>query len=216
MIKNFLIISGFAVLLVSCGNNADSNVEGEMIDTTVVAEEVVEVKEVVLDINKFDEEYENYIGQAIEIEGTCVHTCKHGGGKMHMIGNDPEKRVVIIASDESGKFDAEMEGSTYKVIVKVSETRIDSVYLANWEAEIMSENDVDSKDGVKHSHNHEGDDATEAEEREHKLAQVDDMRNQLAESEKEYLSSPNLECVSYKKVEAKEVVEEEVVEEVTE
>jgi len=119
---------------------------------------------------------------------------------MHIVGDNPENRVIIIASDESGKFDAEMEGTKYKVIGKVMETRIDSIYLANWEAEILAGEEGGEKDGVKHNHGSEGDDATEAEEKEMKLMQIDNMRKEIAESGKNHLSSYSVECISYEKI----------------
>jgi hypothetical protein len=104
-----------------------------------------------------------------------------------------------MATDESGKFNAEMEGVKFKVIGLVEETRIDSAYLANWEAEVLA-GEEDHKEGVKHKHGAEGDNASEAEEKEMKLAQIDNLRQQLAESGKKYLGFYNLKCISYSEV----------------
>ena len=198
MIKRILVITGFAFLIASCGNNAGNTTEENATDSTVVTEEFVAVN--VVDINKFEEQVEALADQEIVLEGTCVHTCKHGGGKMHIVGDNPENRVVIIATDASGKFNAEMEGTKYKVIGKVIETRIDSVYLANWEAEIIAGEEGGEKEGVKHNHGSEGDEATEAEEKEMKLMQVDNMRKEIAESGKDHLSFYNVECISYEEI----------------
>jgi len=203
MIKRILVITGFAFLIASCGNNADNTTNGNTIDSTSVTEATNVDKteaENIVDINKFEDEAGNYVNNNIVIEGTCVHTCKHGGGKMHIVGDDPESRVVIIATDASGKFNAEMEGTKYKVIGKVIETRIDSAYLANMEAEILAGEEGGEKEGVKHNHGSEGDNATPAEEKEMKLMQVDNMRKELAESGKDHLSFYNIECVSYEPI----------------
>ena len=198
MIKRILVITGFAFLIASCGNNAENATDENSTDSTAVTEEVA--VENIVDINKFEEEVEKFAGQEISIEGTCVHTCKHGGGKMHIVGDNPESRVVIIATDESGKFDAEMEGIKYKVLGKVVETRIDSIYLANWEAEILAGEEGGEKEAVKHNHGHERDDASEAEEQEMKLMQVDEMRKQIEESGKDHLSFYNVECISFEEI----------------
>ena len=198
MIKRILVITGFAFLIASCGNNAGNTTEENTTDSTAVTEEAV--VENIVDINKFDDEVGKFAGQEIVLEGTCVHTCKHGGGKMHIVGDDPESRVVIIATDASGKFDAEMEGTKYKVIGTVIETRIDSAYLANWEAEILADEEGGETEAVKHNHGHERDDATESEEREMKLMQVDDMRKQIAESGSDHISFYNVECISYEPI----------------
>ncbi len=198
MIKRILVITGFAFLIASCGNNAGNATDENTTDSAAVAEEVV--PENIVDINKFEDEAGNFVDKEITLEGTCVHTCKHGGGKMHIVGDNPENRVVIIATDESGKFNAEMEGIKYKVIGVVKETRIDSVYLANWEAEILAGEEGGEKEAVKHNHGSEGDNASADEEKEMKLMQVDDMRKQIKESGKDHLSFYNVECISFEEI----------------
>ena len=198
MIKRILVITGFAFLIASCGNNTGNTTEENITDSTAVSEEAV--VENIVDINKFDDEVGNFVDQEITLEGTCVHTCKHGGGKMHIVGDNPESRVVIIATDESGKFNAEMEGIKYKVLGKVVETRIDSIYLANMEAKILAGEEGGEKEAVKHNHGHERDNATETEEQEMKLMQVDEMRKEIAESGSDHISFYNIECVSYEEI----------------
>jgi len=202
MIKRILVITGFAFLVASCSNNTENAPDANTTDSTAVAEEIV--VENIVDINKFEDKVGEFAGQEIIIEGTCVHTCKHGGGKMHIVGDNPENRVVIIATDESGKFDAEMEGIKYKVSGKVVETRIDSIYLANMEAEILAGKENDEKEiahnhGLGHGHENNND-TSEAEEKEMKLMHVDNMRKELAESGKDHLSFYNVECISFKEI----------------
>jgi hypothetical protein len=55
------------------------------------------------------------IGKEVEIQGMVVHVCKHGGKKMFIIGEDPEKRVKITASEKVSVFEPELEGSVVAV-----------------------------------------------------------------------------------------------------
>jgi hypothetical protein len=56
------------------------------------------------------------VGKEVELKGMVVHVCKHGGKKMFIIGEDPEQRVKIDASEKVSVFKPELEGST--VLVK--------------------------------------------------------------------------------------------------
>lgn len=200
MIKKLLLFGSVAMFFVACNNNQATTDETNANDSTQVETQQADTEEIAkIAIDDFDSLAENYVNKKVQVEGTCVHTCKHGGGKMHLIGSNPDNRLVIMATDESGKFNADMEGSKFIVIGIIEETRIDSAYLANWESEVLA-GEEDHKEGIKHKHGAEGDDATEAEEREMKLAQIDGLRKQIAESGKDHLSFYNLKCVSYEEV----------------
>jgi hypothetical protein len=55
------------------------------------------------------------VGKEVEISGMVIHVCRHGGKKMFLIGEDPEKRVKINASDKVNVFEPELEGSVVSV-----------------------------------------------------------------------------------------------------
>jgi hypothetical protein len=61
---------------------------------------------------KFQEVAVNNVGKEVEIQGMVVHVCKHGGKKLFIVGEDPEKRVKITTSDKVSVFQPELEGST--------------------------------------------------------------------------------------------------------
>jgi hypothetical protein len=63
----------------------------------------------------FQEFAVNNVGKEVEIKGMVVHVCKHGGKKLFIIGEDPEKRVKITTSDKVSVFEPELEGSTIMV-----------------------------------------------------------------------------------------------------
>jgi hypothetical protein len=77
---------------------------------TATAQEVAVIKP-----SDFPDKAEQYMGQKIQIEGMVVHVCKHGGKKMFIVGDDPDIRVKIDASDEVSVFDMELEGNTVMV-----------------------------------------------------------------------------------------------------
>ena len=56
------------------------------------------------------------VGKEVEIKGMVVHVCRHGGKKLFIIGEDPEMRVKINASDKVSVFEPELEGSTIDVV----------------------------------------------------------------------------------------------------
>ena len=63
----------------------------------------------------FPDKAETLLGQKVEISGMVVHVCKHGGKKMFIVGDDPEIRVKIDASEEVTVFSVDLEGSTVLV-----------------------------------------------------------------------------------------------------
>ena len=77
---------------------------------SVTAQEVAVIKP-----SDFPDKAEKYMDQKIQIEGLVVHVCKHGGKKMFIVGDDPDIRVKIDATDEVSVFDMELEGNTVMV-----------------------------------------------------------------------------------------------------
>lgn len=71
---------------------------------------------VVVTPEKFQDYAAENIGGMVEIKGMVIHVCRHGGKKMFIIGEDPEMRVKINASDKVSVFEPEVEGSV--VVVK--------------------------------------------------------------------------------------------------
>lgn len=57
----------------------------------------------------------NSVGQEVEISGLVVHVCAHGGKKLFIIGENPDIRIKITASDKVSVFKPELEGSTIHV-----------------------------------------------------------------------------------------------------
>jgi hypothetical protein len=86
----------------------------------------------------FQEFAVNNVGKEVEIKGMVVHVCKHGGKKLFVIGEDPEKRVKITTSDKVSVFEPELEGSTILVkgiIEPIAEEELPEAEKANQDAD---------------------------------------------------------------------------------
>jgi hypothetical protein len=111
MIKKMTVLALISFILVSAGALfAQDNVTAK--PPAVLADSKV----MVITPEKFQEIAVNNVGIEVEIQGMVVHVCKHGGKKLFIIGEDPEKRVKITTSDKVNVFEPELEGST--IIVK--------------------------------------------------------------------------------------------------
>lgn len=84
-------------------------------------------KTMTIDPVDFPDKAGDLVGQEVEIEGLVVHVCKHGGKKMFIIGENPDIRVKIDASDKVTVFNAELEGSTVHVRGIVEEMTVEEV-----------------------------------------------------------------------------------------
>lgn len=201
MIKNLLAVVAIALLLVSCGNNANEE------------KPVFTVEQALAQI-------QDLVDSSITIEGTVVHVCKEGGGKMFLVGEDQDSKIKIEASDEVTMFEVELEGSDVIVQGVVVELRIDEAYLLEWEAEIKAEIAADTlkADTLNEVAADAVVEETVAEEAEEEhvhdaelhhgdpFEKIKELRKELEASEKGYLSFYSIKCtkVTVKEVEAEE------------
>jgi len=78
------------------------------------------------------------VEQKVMISGSVTHVCRHGGQRLFIIGEDPEKTFKITTGEDIAEFDVSLEGSSILVSGVVKELIIDETYLAEWEAEVMA------------------------------------------------------------------------------
>ena len=116
--------------LASCGD--DSNKSKEQASAEEVTTAALEVDQVLADPDSL-------VGDTIEIEGICTHICKHGGGKIFLMGSDDTKTLRIEAGEPIGSFPQETVNSIVRVTGVLVEDRIDEDYLAQWEAQIADQ-----------------------------------------------------------------------------
>jgi len=186
MIKRFLALFVISVFFVSCGTNSGP----------VNEEKTAEVEIPVLSIANFEDEGENFIGENVIIEGTVVHVCQHGGKRMFLIGEDPDVRIKVTVGSDIPSFEVELEGSDVVVYGFVDELRIDEDYLVQWEAELAEESVMTKEEeGEEHQGQHTGL-GEQADQGEHveALEIIQDYRDQIAASEKGYLSFLSVVC----------------------
>jgi RecJ-like exonuclease len=116
MIRNIISLVIIILLLTSCGNTgkkeASSKAEG--------SSEVTKVEFATLVENP-----NSYIGKNISVEGKVVHVCLESGKKMFIVGENPNIRLFVSASEEMPKFPTELLGNEIVVegtLTKASDT----------------------------------------------------------------------------------------------
>ena len=124
------LLLGMTLGLASCGD--DSNKSKEQASAEEVTTAALEVDQVLADPDSL-------VGDTIEIEGICTHICKHGGGKIFLMGSDDTKTLRIEAGEPIGSFSQETVNSIVRVTGVLVEDRIDEDYLAQWEAQIADQ-----------------------------------------------------------------------------
>ncbi len=193
MKKGIVTLTAIVFLLSACTNNAEKKETKNTNEETVMVEEIVPVN-----VITFEEQAEDLVGKKVVITGTVDHVCKHGGQKMFVIETGSDARVKITPDEQVAAFKSEWEGQNIELTGIVEEQRIDEDYLKEWEEEIMADADMgDDKGEGKHlGGNMEkgGSEADKAEE----MEKVNNLRQQIAETEKGYLSFFSILCTDYK------------------
>ena len=124
------LLLGMTLGLASCGN--DSNKSKEQTSEEEMTPTALEVDQVLADPDSL-------VGDTIEIEGICTHICKHGGGKIFLMGSDDTKTLRVEAGESIGSFPQETVNSIVRVTGVLVEDRIDEDYLTQWEARIADQ-----------------------------------------------------------------------------
>lgn len=185
MLKKLSLLLCTLLLIASCsGDSAQDTATAEQSGGDDVAH---------LTIAQFNADGETYEGKLVEVTGTVDHVCAHSGKRMFIVGDDPADRVKIEAGDV-GTFDMALQGSKVKVMAVGTVMRMDSAYLDNWASEI------DAEDSPANCSEEQKEMSKGNEEHETAMAQIIELRRQLAESEKGYLAFCSLEAKSYEEV----------------
>jgi hypothetical protein len=108
--KKLTILAVISFILLSV-NTLIAQDEKKVTQMTVSADS----KLTVITPETFQEFAAQNVGREVEISGMVVHVCKHGGKKLFIVGEDPEKRVKITTSEKISVFEPELEGSTIAV-----------------------------------------------------------------------------------------------------
>jgi hypothetical protein len=199
MKKLILAFATLAIITVSCQNSNTKN------ENTTATEEVVVEEIVVVDLVDFDDIAEDLVGKQVVLTGMIDHVCEHGGQKMFLVNENADTRIKIVPGEDMAAFNTELEGESVKVVGIVDEFRIDEEYLREWEEEVLA--GLSGEEGEKGEKVHMGDGEGEHHDEENAdLRKINNFREQIAESDKDYISFYSIVCVEY---EVDEVVVEE-------
>lgn len=127
---SLMLLLGMTLGLASC--EGDSNKSKEQASTAEANPAALEVDQVLADPDSL-------VGDTIKVEGVCTHICKHGGGKIFLMGSDDTKTLRVEAGESIGSFPQETVNSIVWVTGVLVEDRIDEGYLAQWEAQIADQ-----------------------------------------------------------------------------
>ncbi|MCD4735556.1 MAG: hypothetical protein K8R53_05900 [Bacteroidales bacterium] len=197
--KHFALIFFLALFLYSC-NQSGTQSNTDQVQGEPVANEIVE-----LTVAGFLDKAPEMVDKQITISGLVVHTCKHGGKRMFITDEGTEERVKIVTGGNIDNFDTELEGSVVVIEGILKEERIDNAYLDEWEKEIEGDMEEQHKihEGDEHTgeegEEHTGEEGEETEEDHHGTdpEKIQNLRKELADSGKDYLSFYSVECIKY-------------------
>lgn len=178
MKKLFLLFIPGLFLLASC-NQGTKTSEVKKADTVALA------------VRSFGDSAAKYVEKPVRIEGTVLHTCKHGGKRMFLVDGTDSIRVEVTAGNNIPKFDESLIGSRVKVLGVLKEERVDAKYLNEWEAEVKKP--VENHEAGIHSgaKGHEDQGTKET------LDNINSLRDDLKKSGKDHLSFYSIEAISY-------------------
>ena len=163
-----------AVVLFSCGTKQQK----ENQETTTNTLSAISVDKVLSNTS-------NYVDKEVMVEGLVNHVCSHSGKRMFILGENPDNALKITPKDKIGIFKKELEGN--RVIIKgvLKELIIDDEYVAQLENETAENMDNEAL------HEHSGGDHEEEEEAavdSSKIKQIEQMKADIAQSEKGFVA----------------------------
>lgn len=177
----FLILIIPFLILASCNNSGKGN--GSENDTLKVS------------VATFADKADSLVDKMVLIEGTVLHTCKHGGKRLFLVDNNNDSVTVeVTAGGEISKFDEALIGSRIRVAGYLREERIDQKYLNEWEAEVLKPEE-NHQAGI-----HTGVKGHEDQDKQAKLDQINAIREELKSSGKDHLSNFSIEAIKYQEL----------------
>ena len=154
-------------------------------------ETAVKADTVTIAVLTFEKQVDSLVEKPVFIEGTVLHTCKHGGKRMFLVDGTDSIRVEVTTGPAIAQFDESLIGSRVKVLGIVKEERIDAKYLNEWEAELKKPEENHSV-GV-----HTGAKGHEDQTIEDKMAQINALREDIKNSGKDHLSFYSIEAIQF-------------------
>ena len=156
-----------------------------------------------LGVSDFLAQASDYVGQTVAIEGTVSHVCKHSGKRLFLYDENKEEVARVESSDAVPQFDAALVDGRVRIDGVVKEFRIDETYLAEWEQELMNEEEESGEHLCDGDKKEEGK-CTEGEEVEKEECQKDSALVKEECKEKKEECKEKKEVCKEKKEECKE------------
>jgi len=197
--KKFIL--GFILLaaIISACENKTKNI-GNQDQSQINNDEITFVE-----LKDFESQAPDLVGKKVKLTGTVDHVCQHGGQKMFIVNKDADKRIKILIGENMAAFNTNLVGETLAVVGVVDELRIDEEYLREWEEGLVSNTPPEQENPAMHAKEKNGQQVKESEHHEEEqnpeMVQINNLRQQLAESGKEYLSYFSIICVDYEVIE---------------
>ncbi len=196
MLKKLSLILLLSLVAVYCGGGETAKENAaETIETALAP--------VAISIDTFEAEAGNLVDKLVTFEGTVSHVCRHGGKRMFLLGENPDNNLKVLAGGDITAFDVALEGSDVTVNGYVRESRVDEAYLDELEKKTL-ENIKKAREKKKEEQaaagHHEGqtDEATHNIEHKDPLKNIKDMKEELKNNPKGYLSFYSIECETFK------------------
>lgn len=168
--KKVLGLSIIAFVLFSCGTKQQKeNQETTTNELTAIS------------VDKILSNTQDYVEKNVVVEGMVNHVCSHSGKRMFILGTNPDETLRITPNEKIGVFEKGLEGNTVRIKGVLKELIIDDEYVAQLEKEVAEGMDNEAL------HDHSGGEHDEEEESaadSSKIKQIEQMKADIAQSEK--------------------------------
>jgi hypothetical protein len=181
--KRILFITAIAAIFAACGSTTEKSAKDAQEATTEV---------VITNLQELMATPDNFVDKELQLEGLITHVCSHSGKRMFMQNPEGDLKLKITTNEEMGPFDKALEGSNVQVIGVFKEERIDAADVDQMEKDLLEGQEVEATHDHSHGDGHE--DATEDEELQAKLDNLNAMREEIKASEKGYISEYWMVC----------------------
>ena len=145
-------------------------------------------------VASFEKQAAVIVEKTVVIEGTVLHTCKHGGKRMFLVDGNDSVSVEVTAGKDILKFDEKLIGSRLRVLGVLKEEKIDEKYLNEWENEVKKP--LENHDAGVHT----GAQGHEDQGTQDKLDQINSLREELKNSGKDHLSFYSIEANKFEEI----------------
>lgn len=169
-----------ALSFISCQGN-QKKAQAEEAPAEVKTETVVVTPETVM------AEGATLVGQEVLVKGTVNHVCQHGGKKCRLAGAAEGAWVQVMARGEIKAFDKELIGSEIVVKGTVKERKITK--------EMVAEQEKAAKAAMEKAETKEAQHICS-----HSMGNVKEMKQWMADNNKDYYSVYFVDGVSFEKV----------------